>query len=116
MAGKIPLKELFNIACFLTRSSSIIIPLPRCQSLATSLTAALHLFEPFPMFVGGPHQRGDISNFEYLMHLNTLAGRTYNDMMQYPVFPWVLADYLSEVSPPSHQSAPEQRRSIQETL
>ncbi|KAG7262078.1 hypothetical protein CRUP_014002 [Coryphaenoides rupestris] len=41
-------------------------------------------------------QRGDMSNFEYLMHLNTLAGRTYNDMMQYPVFPWVLADYLSE--------------------
>ncbi|KAK0130896.1 WD repeat- and FYVE domain-containing protein 4 [Merluccius polli] len=37
-----------------------------------------------------------MSNFEYLMHLNTLAGRTYNDMMQYPVFPWVLADYLSE--------------------
>lgn len=30
------------------------------------------------------------------MHLNTLAGRTYNDLMQYPVFPWVLADYQSE--------------------
>ncbi|KAM9847921.1 WD repeat- and FYVE domain-containing protein 4 [Aulostomus maculatus] len=41
-------------------------------------------------------QKGDISNFEYLMHLNTLAGRTYNDLMQYPVFPWVLADYQSE--------------------
>ncbi|XP_053730843.1 WD repeat- and FYVE domain-containing protein 4 isoform X2 [Synchiropus splendidus] len=41
-------------------------------------------------------QRGEISNFEYLMHLNTLAGRTYNDLMQYPVFPWVLADYHSE--------------------
>ncbi|XP_037638382.1 WD repeat- and FYVE domain-containing protein 4 isoform X1 [Sebastes umbrosus] len=41
-------------------------------------------------------QRGEISNFEYLMHLNTLAGRTYNDLMQYPVFPWVLADYQSE--------------------
>uniref|UniRef100_A0AAQ4PJK2 WDFY family member 4 n=1 Tax=Gasterosteus aculeatus aculeatus TaxID=481459 RepID=A0AAQ4PJK2_GASAC len=41
-------------------------------------------------------QRGDISNFEYLMHLNTIAGRTYNDLMQYPVFPWVLADYQSE--------------------
>ncbi|XP_029926583.1 WD repeat- and FYVE domain-containing protein 4 [Myripristis murdjan] len=41
-------------------------------------------------------QRGEISNFEYLMHLNTLAGRTYNDLMQYPVFPWVLADYESE--------------------
>ncbi|XP_056147480.1 WD repeat- and FYVE domain-containing protein 4 [Lampris incognitus] len=41
-------------------------------------------------------QRGEMSNFEYLMHLNTLAGRTYNDLMQYPVFPWVLADYESE--------------------
>ncbi|XP_077438112.1 WD repeat- and FYVE domain-containing protein 4 isoform X2 [Vanacampus margaritifer] len=41
-------------------------------------------------------QKGEISNFEYLMHLNTLAGRTYNDLMQYPVFPWVLADYKSE--------------------
>lgn len=41
-------------------------------------------------------QRGEISNFEYLMHLNTLAGRTYNDLMQYPVFPWILADYKSE--------------------
>ena len=38
-----------------------------------------------------------MSNFEYLMHLNTLAGRTYSDLMQYPVFPWVLADYESEV-------------------
>ncbi|XP_042625050.1 WD repeat- and FYVE domain-containing protein 4-like isoform X1 [Cyprinus carpio] len=41
-------------------------------------------------------QRGEISNFEYLMHLNTLAGRTYNDLMQYPVFPWIIADYESE--------------------
>ncbi|CAN8019431.1 unnamed protein product, partial [Ixodes persulcatus] len=40
--------------------------------------------------------RGEISNFQYLMHLNTLAGRSYNDLMQYPVFPWVLADYDSE--------------------
>ncbi len=38
---------------------------------------------------------GEISNFEYLMHLNTAAGRTYNDLTQYPVFPWVLADYKS---------------------
>ncbi|XP_050525286.1 neurobeachin-like protein 2 [Daktulosphaira vitifoliae] len=38
----------------------------------------------------------EISNFEYLMQLNTIAGRTYNDLSQYPVFPWVLADYTSE--------------------
>nr|XP_033797067.1 WD repeat- and FYVE domain-containing protein 4 isoform X2 [Geotrypetes seraphini] len=41
-------------------------------------------------------QKREISNFEYLMYLNTLAGRTYKDYMQYPVFPWILADYESE--------------------
>ena len=37
-----------------------------------------------------------ISNFDYLMNLNTIAGRTYNDLSQYPVFPWVLTDYSSD--------------------
>ncbi|KAG0583972.1 hypothetical protein KC19_3G176400 [Ceratodon purpureus] len=37
----------------------------------------------------------EISNFEYLMQLNTLAGRSFNDITQYPVFPWVLTDYTS---------------------
>ncbi|XP_019379037.1 PREDICTED: neurobeachin-like protein 1 isoform X2 [Gavialis gangeticus] len=38
----------------------------------------------------------EISNFDYLIQLNTMAGRTYNDLAQYPVFPWVLRDYTSE--------------------
>uniref|UniRef100_H3B2H2 Neurobeachin-like protein 2 n=1 Tax=Latimeria chalumnae TaxID=7897 RepID=H3B2H2_LATCH len=38
----------------------------------------------------------EISNFDYLIQLNTIAGRTYNDLAQYPVFPWVLCDYNSE--------------------
>lgn len=37
----------------------------------------------------------EISTFEYLMRLNRLAGRTYNDLSQYYVFPWVIADYTS---------------------
>lgn len=41
-------------------------------------------------------QKGEMSNFHYLMLINTLAGRTYNDLTQYPVFPWVIADYTSE--------------------
>ena len=41
--------------------------------------------------------RWELSTFEYLMGLNTLAGRTYSDLNQYPVFPWVLADYSSQV-------------------
>ena len=38
----------------------------------------------------------EITNFEYLMQLNTIAGRSFNDLSQYPVFPWILADYASE--------------------
>uniref|UniRef100_A0A672MMH6 Neurobeachin n=1 Tax=Sinocyclocheilus grahami TaxID=75366 RepID=A0A672MMH6_SINGR len=41
-------------------------------------------------------QRREISNFEYLMFLNTIAGRTFNDLNQYPVFPWVLTNYELE--------------------
>lgn len=40
--------------------------------------------------------RWEISTFEYLMQLNTLAGRSYNDITQYPVFPWILSDYTSK--------------------
>mmetsp|Transcript_19739 Transcript_19739/g.27117 ORF Transcript_19739/g.27117 Transcript_19739/m.27117 type:complete len:2769 (-) Transcript_19739:85-8391(-) len=36
-----------------------------------------------------------ITNFEYLMHLNILGGRSYNDITQYHVFPWVIANYTS---------------------
>ena len=34
-----------------------------------------------------------ISNFEYIMRLNIIAGRSYNDITQYHVFPWVIAKY-----------------------
>ena len=40
-------------------------------------------------------RRREISNFEYLMYVNQFAGRTLCDLNQYPVFPWVLADYSS---------------------
>jgi hypothetical protein len=39
---------------------------------------------------------GKLSNFDYLMYVNTLAGRSFNDITQYPVFPWILNDYSSE--------------------
>lgn len=38
----------------------------------------------------------EITNFEYLIHLNTLSGRSYNDLMQYFVFPFVLSNYEDE--------------------
>jgi hypothetical protein len=39
---------------------------------------------------------GRLSNFDYLIHLNILSGRSFNDVTQYPIFPWVLSDYSSE--------------------
>jgi Beige/BEACH domain/PH domain associated with Beige/BEACH len=57
--------------------------------------------DPRVVFANSPWtdlwRRRLISNFEYLMRLNILAGRSYNDITQYPVFPWIIADYTSEV-------------------
>ncbi|BHF59417.1 protein kinase A binding [Sparganum proliferum] len=41
-------------------------------------------------------QRREMSNFDYLMFLNTIAGRSFNDLNQYPIFPWVLCNYTSK--------------------
>ncbi len=37
-----------------------------------------------------------VSNFDYLLYLNGAGDRSFNDLTQYPVFPWVVADYQSE--------------------
>jgi hypothetical protein len=38
-------------------------------------------------------QNNNISTLEYLMWLNIYAGRSFNDISQYPVFPWLLTNY-----------------------
>ena len=40
-------------------------------------------------------QNGLISNFQYLLYLNSAADRSFNDLTQYPVVPWVICDYTS---------------------
>jgi lysosomal-trafficking regulator len=40
-------------------------------------------------------REGQLSNWEYLSMLNQMSGRTYHDLMQYPIFPWILSDYDS---------------------
>jgi len=40
--------------------------------------------------------QGCISNFDYLLFLNQRAGRSFHDISQYPIFPWILSDYESE--------------------
>lgn len=41
-------------------------------------------------------REGRMTNFDLLTSLNKLAGRSFNDLMQYPVFPFILANYTSE--------------------
>uniref|UniRef100_K3WM84 BEACH domain-containing protein n=1 Tax=Globisporangium ultimum (strain ATCC 200006 / CBS 805.95 / DAOM BR144) TaxID=431595 RepID=K3WM84_GLOUD len=49
-------------------------------------------------------QKREVSNYDYLLYLNNAAGRTMNDLTQYPVFPWILTNYESstlDLSDPS---------------
>lgn len=39
---------------------------------------------------------GRLTNFDYLTCLNKLAGRSFNDLMQYPVFPFILSNYTAK--------------------
>ncbi|UJR15136.1 hypothetical protein I4U23_002101 [Adineta vaga] len=64
------------------------------QQRRTSLASAKQLFRSANMTQRW--QRREISNFEYLMYLNTISGRSYQDLNQYPIFPWIIADYESE--------------------
>lgn len=41
-------------------------------------------------------KKGQISNFDYLMILNKYCNRSFNDISQYPVFPWVITDFISK--------------------
>ena len=40
--------------------------------------------------------KNKISNYDYIMLLNTLAGRTLNDLSQYFIFPWIIQDFDKE--------------------
>ena len=41
-------------------------------------------------------QNNNISTLEYLMWLNIYSSRSFNDLTQYPVFPWIITNYTDE--------------------
>ncbi|XP_057822900.2 uncharacterized protein LOC131035250 [Cryptomeria japonica] len=42
-------------------------------------------------------QEHQLSNYDYLMYLNLAAGRSFCDLTQWPVMPWILRNYRSRV-------------------
>jgi factor associated with neutral sphingomyelinase activation len=54
-----------------------------------------HTDREFIVQASSEWQKGNISNYDYLLLLNSAAGRTVQDLSRYPVFPWVIADYSS---------------------
>lgn len=34
-------------------------------------------------------ENGEIDTFQYLLYINKYSGRTFNDLNQYPIFPWI---------------------------
>ena len=76
------------------------------QTLRRQAVPSLHAstsrsLDPRVVFASCPWtdlwRRRLITNFEYLMRLNIIAGRSYNDITQYPVFPWIINDYTSPI-------------------
>lgn len=49
----------------------------------------------FVVQVAKEWHQGNLSNYDYLLALNSAAGRSFHDLSRYPVFPWVIGDYES---------------------
>ena len=46
----------------------------------------------------------EISTLEFLMWMNIYGGRSLNDLTQYPVFPWLITDYVSDELNPGNEN------------
>lgn len=67
-------------------------------SFTSKLTSVLHslVSEDYKLEkITNDWTKGRISNFFYLLAVNFYAGRSFNDVTQYPIFPWVISNYIS---------------------
>lgn len=79
----------------LTAQASLGDALPGGRSTAAACGSVLEAGGGWLQRVTAAWQHGLISNFDYLLYCNLAAGRSFNDLTQYPVFPWVIQDYSS---------------------
>lgn len=86
-----------------TKYGTLMLSFPSCQLQQRAITilqkVAQHPVENYDRrqleVALNKWRTGDMSNFEYLMYLNFAAGRSFNDLSQYPIFPWIVQDYAS---------------------
>ena len=60
----------------------------------------------------------EISNFELIMWLNIYANRSYNDLSQYPVFPWLITNFedpiIEETTPTENNENTDKKKNKDE--
>ena len=54
-------------------------------------------------------REGKISNMEFLLLVNKYSGRSFNDLSQYPIFPWVLTNYTANMQELKNELKSEQK-------
>ncbi|KAK9825768.1 hypothetical protein WJX74_006071 [Apatococcus lobatus] len=77
----------------LKEQGSLATGLPGGEQAAKACPDLLEAESEWPPRVQAAWQAGHISNFAYLLYLNLTAGRSLNDLGQWPIFPWVLCDF-----------------------
>ncbi|KAL4538454.1 hypothetical protein Ndes2437A_g01474 [Nannochloris sp. 'desiccata'] len=87
--------EVDRVVEDLTAQASLGDALPGGRSTAAACGSVLEAGGGWLQRVTAAWQHGLISNFDYLLYCNLAAGRSFNDLTQYPVFPWVIQDYSS---------------------
>lgn len=40
-----------------------------------------------------------MSNFEFIIHINSISGRSINDISKYYIFPWTVINFQSDMNP-----------------
>ncbi|XP_041350649.1 lysosomal-trafficking regulator-like isoform X2 [Gigantopelta aegis] len=91
-----------GLEIFLTNGKTCLLAFPSSHERNALQTVLLKSLELPNLIASGDlaavqrlWQEGKITNYDYLTYLNKMAGRSFNDLMQYPVFPFILRDYLN---------------------
>jgi hypothetical protein len=76
--------------------------LHQISTLFMSSHSLIQNIAPAPFLSDSPWQRlwldGRLSNYEYLLFVNHVMGRSFNDLDNYPIFPWVLRSYADSAA------------------